>query len=137
MGRELGAQYVLEGSVRRLGNRLRITAQFIDTRSGNHLWAERYDRDQQDIFTVQDNVVRSIVGTLVGRLNAIGAEQFLRKAPANLMAYDYVLRGIALPVGDISAESRPRSEGLAVRQGLHQLSSYLGPFANRLQIAGN
>jgi class 3 adenylate cyclase len=65
-----------------------------------------YDRNQQDIFAVQDDVVRSIVGTLVGRLNAAGAEQFLRKPPASLMAYDYVLRGIALPVRDTPPRRR-------------------------------
>ena len=75
VGRELGVQYLVEGSVRRLGERIRITAQLVDARSGHHLWAERFDRDQKDIFAVQDQVVQTIVGTLVGRLEAAGAEQ--------------------------------------------------------------
>ena len=64
VARELGVQYVVEGSVRKLGERLRFTAQLIDASTGNHLWAERYDRDLKDIFAVQDDVTRSIVGAL-------------------------------------------------------------------------
>ncbi len=105
VGRKLGVQYVVEGSVRRLGDRIRVTAQLADAISGNHLWGERYDRDQQDIFAVQDQIVRTIVGTLAGRLEAAGAEQAKRKLPNSLAAYDYVLRGNALPVGDVVAEA--------------------------------
>jgi adenylate cyclase len=108
VGRELGVQYVVEGSVRRLGDRIRITAQLIDATSGNHLWAEHYDRGQQDIFAVQDHVVRSIVGTLAGRLEAARTEQSMRKPPTSLMAYDYVLRGNALTIGDMEAETEAR-----------------------------
>src|SRR4029450_3582625 len=61
VGRELGVQYLLEGSVRRLGDRLRITAQLIDAGTGHHLWAERFDRNQDDIFAVLDQVVGTIV----------------------------------------------------------------------------
>ena len=74
VGRELGVQYLLEGSVRRIGTRLRITAQLIDAKSGHHLWAEKFDRDQNDIFAVQDQLVRTIVTTLAGRVQAAGAE---------------------------------------------------------------
>jgi adenylate cyclase len=84
VGHELGVQYVVEGSVRKFGDRIRITAQLIDAASGNHLWAERFDRDQRDIFAVQDQVVRTIVGTLVGRLEAADIEQAKRKPPASL-----------------------------------------------------
>jgi adenylate cyclase len=108
VSKELGVQYVVEGSVRRLGDRIRISAQLIETASGNHLWAERYDRDQKDIFTVQDHVVRSLVGTVAGRLEAATAEQFLRKPAASMAAYDYVLRGIALPIGDAPVEAEAR-----------------------------
>src|SRR6185295_11759406 len=81
IGRELGAQYVVEGSVRKAGDRLRVTAQLIEAASGNHLWAERYDRDQQEMFAVQDQVIGTIVGTLVGRLQAAGTERASRKPP--------------------------------------------------------
>ena len=105
VGRELDAQYLVEGSVRRIGDRLRITAQLVDTRSGHHLWAERFDRKQEDIFAVQDQVVRTIVATLVGRLRAASAAQAKHKPPTSLAAYECVLRGYALPVFDSDAEA--------------------------------
>jgi adenylate cyclase len=103
VGRELGVHYLVEGSVRRIGMRVRITAQLIDARSGHHLWAEKFDRDQSDIFAVQDEVVRTIVATLVGRLQAAGAEVAKRKPPASLAAYECVLRADALPLYDPDA----------------------------------
>src|SRR5215468_7158103 len=69
IGRELGARYLLEGSVRRSGDRIRITAQLIDGTTGAHRWAERYDRELHDAFTVQDEVVRAIVATLAAHVN--------------------------------------------------------------------
>ena len=108
VGKELGVQYVVEGSVRTLGGRIRITAQLIDAATGNHVWADRYDRDQDEIFAMQDQVVRTVVGTLVGRVAADRAELAKRKPPASLMAYDYVLRGRALAVGDAATELQAR-----------------------------
>jgi adenylate cyclase len=105
VGRELGVNYVVEGSIRRLGKRIRITAQLIDAASGNHLWAERFDRDESEIFAVQDQLVRTVVATLVGRLQAAGAEGARRKPPASLAAYECVLRADALPLGDAAAEA--------------------------------
>src|SRR4029453_1013294 len=87
IARRLGVQYVLEGSVRRGGNRVRITAQLIDATTGAHLWAERYDRELEDIFAVQDEVVRTVVATVAGRLEAAGAELAKRKPPESLIAY--------------------------------------------------
>ncbi|MER9425762.1 adenylate class-3/4/guanylyl cyclase [Mesorhizobium sp. M0317] len=105
VGRELGVQYILEGSVRRLGDRIRITAQLVETSSGNHLWAERFDRNQDEIFAVQDQVIRTIVGTLIGRLKAVGVERALRKPPASLEAYECVLRADALPFDNLEPET--------------------------------
>jgi adenylate cyclase len=93
VGRDLGVRYVLEGSVRKAGERVRITAQLIDAATGHHLWAERFDRDLADIFAVQDEVTGRIVATLAGKL----AESERRRARSgqteNLEAYDCVLRG--------------------------------------------
>ena len=68
IGEKLGVQYVVEGSVRRGGNRTRITAQLIEAETGNHIWAERYDRELEDIFAVQDEVTRAIVATVAAQL---------------------------------------------------------------------
>ena len=70
IGRDLGVRFVLEGSIRKAGNRVRITAQLIDAASGGHLWAERFDRDLTDIFATQDEVVEKIVGALAVKLDA-------------------------------------------------------------------
>jgi len=94
VSQELGVQYVLEGSIRKANNRVRITAQLIDATTGHHLWAERYDRDLQDIFAVQDEVTRKIVTALEVKLTE-GERQRLGRAPtANLQAYDYYLQGL-------------------------------------------
>src|SRR5215469_15096951 len=70
VGRELGVRYVLEGSVRKAGNRLRITAQLVDAATGNHVWAERYDRDISDIFAVQDEIAERVAGKIEPELYA-------------------------------------------------------------------
>lgn len=91
--RELGVRYVLEGSVRKSGDRVRITAQLIDGSTGGHLWAERYDRSLTDIFAVQDEVTREIVSTLAVRLSPEEWRRLDRREPQNLEAYDYLMRG--------------------------------------------
>src|SRR5262249_22601497 len=91
--RRLNVRYVVEGSVRRAGPRLRITAQLIDTQSGNHLWAERYDRALDDIFAVQDEVARTIATTIEGRVAVNAANEATRKPTQDLRAYDLVLQG--------------------------------------------
>lgn len=93
MARELGIRYVLEGSVRRSGNRVRITAQLIDGSSGGHLWAERYDRDLTDIFSVQDEITQRIVAALAITLTHDESDRLARKEPEHLAAYDCYLRG--------------------------------------------
>jgi adenylate cyclase len=75
VGRELGARYVLEGSVRRSGDRVRVTAQLIDAETGAHRWAERYDREVRDVFAVQDEVARAIVATLAAHVNRAEIER--------------------------------------------------------------
>ena len=86
---------MLEGSVRRAGQRVRIAAQLINAASGNHLWAERYDRELTHIFAVQDDVARTIAATLEGRVAASGAEQAKRRSTRDWVAYDYLLQGRA------------------------------------------
>jgi adenylate cyclase len=93
VGRELGARYVVEGSVRRSGDRVRITAQLIDSMTGAHRWAERYDRELHDVFAVQDEVARAIVAILAAHVNRAETERALLKPPAAWEAYEYYLRG--------------------------------------------
>jgi adenylate cyclase len=93
IGRELGVAYVVEGSVRKVGQRIRISAQLVETATGSHLWAERFDRALDDIFAIQDEVVQIIVATLPVRLETAGAELAGRKRPESLTAYDCLLRG--------------------------------------------
>jgi adenylate cyclase len=93
VGRELGARYVLEGSVRRSGDRVRITAQLIGAETGAHRWAERYDRQVREVFAVQDEVARAIVATLAAHVNRAEIERAMLKPPAAWEAYDYYLRG--------------------------------------------
>ena len=94
VGRELAVRYVLEGSVRKAGSRVRITAQLVDTLTGGHLWAERYDRDLKDIFALQDEVTQKIVESLAVRLTKREEDRLARKYTDNLEAYDLVLRGL-------------------------------------------
>jgi adenylate cyclase len=93
VARDLSVNYLLEGSARKSGERLRITAQLIDARTGSHIWAERYDRSATDIFAVQDEVVATIVATLEGRMTAAAAQLTGRKPTASWSAYDCLLRG--------------------------------------------
>jgi adenylate cyclase len=93
VGRELGVDYVVEGSVRKAGKRVRVTAQLVEAKSGNHIWAERYDRDLEDIFAVQDELVDEIVATVPGQLDAAAIQRARRRPVENLTAYDHVLRG--------------------------------------------
>ncbi|RWO08090.1 MAG: hypothetical protein EOS07_17095 [Mesorhizobium sp.] len=93
VGRELGVRWIVEGSVRKAGNWVRITAQLIDATTGAHVWAERYDRTLDSIFEVQDEVVQAIVGTIPGHLGRIAVEHARRRPPANLTAFDHLLRG--------------------------------------------
>jgi adenylate cyclase len=94
VGKKLGVEYVVEGSVRKSANRVRITAQLIEATTGNHLWADRYDRGMEDIFAVQDEITETIVAILPGRLEDAGRERAQRKRTANLTAYDFVLLGV-------------------------------------------
>jgi adenylate cyclase len=96
VGQELKVQYILEGSVRKANNRVRITAQLIDAATGYHLWAERYDRDLQDIFAVQDEIAWRITRALAVRLTREEKEQMEQKCTTNVEAWEYFMRGAEL-----------------------------------------
>ena len=92
VGRDLGVRHVLEGSVRRLGDRIRISAQLIDAVTGANRWAERYDRKLEEVFAVQDEVARSIVTTLAAHVRKAETERTRARSPNSWEAYDYYLQ---------------------------------------------
>ncbi|MDE5441905.1 adenylate/guanylate cyclase domain-containing protein [Bradyrhizobium sp. CSA207] len=91
IGREFGVDYVIEGSVRKAGGRVRVTVQLIDAETDRHIWAERYDRELQDIFAIQDEMTRAIAATLPGRVEAATHDRTKRKPTDNMAAYECVL----------------------------------------------
>ena len=95
VGRELGVRYVLEGSVRKSGNRVRITGQLVDAATGNHIWADRYDSQLEDIFDLQDRGTGSVIGAIYPQLERAEIERAQRKPTESLKAYDYYLRALA------------------------------------------
>jgi len=95
VGRELGVRYVLEGSVRKAANRVRITGQLIDATTGVHLWADRFDSLLEDIFDLQDRVTSSVIGAIAPQLQRAEIERAQRKPTGSLQAYDYYLRALA------------------------------------------
>jgi TolB-like protein len=93
IGRELGVRYVLEGSVQRSQEKLRISAKLIDSTTGHHLWAERYDRELKDLFAMQDEIIQTIVTKLAVKIKEVEITRVMRKETDSLEAYDYLLRG--------------------------------------------
>jgi len=109
VAREFGVDYVLEGSVRKAGDRIRVTVQLIDAETDRHVWAERYDRELADIFTIQDEMTRAIVATLPGRVEAATHDRAKRKPTGNMAAYECVLTAKVLhhrSTRDDNAEAR-------------------------------
>jgi adenylate cyclase len=93
VAREFGVDYIAEGSVRKAGDRVRVTIQLIDGETETHIWAERYDRKLEDIFAIQDEITSSIASTLFGRVEAARHDRVKRQTTANMAAYEYVLAG--------------------------------------------
>ena len=96
VGRELGVRYVLEGSIRKAGGRIRITGQLIDAANGMHLWADKFDGRLEDVFDLQDRVTMSVVAAIAPKLDQAEIERSKRKPTEKLDAYDYYLRGLAI-----------------------------------------
>ena len=120
VGCELGVRYILEGSVRKSGNRLRITAQLVEAETGNHVWAERYDRDLDDIFAVQDEITERVVAAIEPELYAAEDFRSQRKPPESLDAWECVIRAL-------SALSQVTSEGRAVAERLCRQAIAIAP----------
>jgi adenylate cyclase len=139
VGRELGVRYVLEGSVRKAGNRVRITCQLIEAQTSAHLWAERYDRPLDDIFALQDEVTLAVTGAIEPSLRSAEIDRVKRKRPENLDAYDLLLRAIsadmAMPQG--VANALPFLErALALEPGYARAHGHLAMCHHTLYLRG-
>jgi adenylate cyclase len=120
IGRDLGVRFVLEGSIRKVGNRVRITAQLIDAGSGGHLWAERFDRELTDIFATQDEVVEKIVAALAVNLTQGEAQRLRRRGTASVEAYETWLRARELL-------SRSTREAIAQAKAMYRRAIEIDP----------
>jgi adenylate cyclase len=129
VGRELGVRYVLEGSVRKAGNRVRINAQLVDAEIGNHIWAERYDRKLADIFALQDEITERVAATIEPQLYAAENFRTQRKPPENLDAWECMIRALSYfgqgtRVGNTEAEALCR-RAIAIAPSYGQAHSLL------------
>src|SRR5262249_43996122 len=95
IGRDLGVRYILEGSIRKAGSRIRIAGQLVDSSLGSHLWADRFDGSLDDVFELQDQMTRKVVAAIAPKLEQAEIERSRRKPTTRLDAYDYYLRGLA------------------------------------------
>ena len=114
VARDLGVRYVLEGSVRKASNRIRLTAQLLDGTSGSHLWAERYDRNLEDIFDLQDELTQTIVGAIEPELNKAEQARARLKKPENLGVWDIYQRGMS-DLHKLTEQSLPDAEAMLSR----------------------
>jgi adenylate cyclase len=124
VAKELGVRYILEGSVRKAGDRVRVTAQLIDATTGNHIWAERYDRELDDIFALQDEITETIVASVEPELGMVERERARRKPPENLDAWDLYQRGLWHFFDDVKCDER---QSLAEAKRLLQRACELDP----------
>jgi TolB-like protein/class 3 adenylate cyclase len=134
VGKQLGVRYVLEGSIRKAANRIRVTSQLIDTFTGNHIWAERYDRVLEDIFAVQEELTRAIVSAIAPQIEGTERSKAIRPRPSNLSAYEIAVQASAHATeGHYNADRtvldqsvREAKEALAIDpscvRGLHALA---------------
>ena len=132
VGRELGVRYILEGSVRKSGNRLRISAQLIDAISGTHIWAQRYDRELTDIFELQDDIAQSVTAAIEPKLVAAEGLRSQSRSPEDLGAWDLVMRALT-HYGRMTTEGSETAIGM-LRQAVRQYPDY-GPAHSLLAFA--
>jgi len=129
VGRELGVRYVLEGSVRKAGNRVRVTGQLIDAASGAHIWADRFDRDLTDIFAVQDELTQEIISALKIRLSAPEKTRIAGGGTRNVDAHDFFLRGRELVIGNKRDREMFAQANVYLRRAIALDPNYAGPYA--------
>ena len=124
IARELGVRYILEGSVRRAGNRVRITAQLLDTETGSHIWAEKFDRDLEDIFELQEEITRNVVGSIAPQIEMAELERSRKLSGANLSAYELSLKAQAFLYDGLRAgDSKTFDRAVAAADAALELDS--------------
>ena len=138
VGRELGVRYVLEGSVRKAANRVRVTGQLVEAETGRHIWAERYDRTLSDVFVLQDELTMSVVAAIEPSLRQAEIERVKRKRPENFDAYDLVLRALphvytAMPDG--AAKALPFLERALEKEPHYALAHGFTAWAHEILLA--
>jgi adenylate cyclase len=129
VGRELGVRYVLEGSVRKAGNRVRVTGQLIDTANGAHIWADRFDRDLTDIFDVQDELTQEIISALKIRLNSVEKAMIAGSGTKSVDAHDFFLRGRAMILGNTRNREVFEKATDCFRRAIELDPNYAAPYA--------
>ena len=129
VGRELGVRYVLEGSVRKAGNRVRVTGQLIDAESGAHIWADRFDRDLTDIFAVQDELTQEIIAALKIKLSAPEKARIAGGGTKNVDAHDFFLRGRELVIGNKRDREMFAESNAYFRRAIELDPNYAAPYA--------
>ena len=129
VGRELGVRYVLEGSVRKAGNRVRVNGQLIDALSGAHIWADRFDRDLTDIFAVQDELTQQIIAALKIKLSAPEKALIAGGGTKNVEAHDFFLRGRELVIGNKRDRESFVKANTCLRRAIELDPNYAGPYA--------
>jgi adenylate cyclase len=139
VGRELGVRYVLEGSVRKAGNRVRITGQLIDAATGAHLWADRFDGSLEDVFDLQDKVASSVAGVIEPALQAAETTRSANRPTSDLTAYDLYLRAYAIVLsstGQVRAALRLIEEAIARDPGYGPALAWAAHCCYRLVMDG-
>jgi len=129
VGRDLGVRYVLEGSVRKAGNRVRVTGQLIDAESGTHIWADRFDRDLTDIFAVQDELTQEIISALKIKLSEGEKALLVAGGTKNVDAHDLFLRGRELVIGNKRDRQMFADANVYLRRAIELDPNYAGPYA--------
>ena len=129
VGRDLGVRYVLEGSVRKAGNRVRVTGQLIDSESGTHIWADRFDRDLTDIFAVQDELTREIIAALKIKLSEAEKALIVSSGTTNVAAHDFFLRGRELMFANKRDRETFEQSTACFRRAIELDPDYAAPYA--------
>jgi adenylate cyclase len=135
VGRELGVRYVLEGSLRRAGNRIRITAQLVEADNGKHVWAERYDRDLADIFGVQDEITEAVTIAIAPAVDEAEQQRAMRKSPESLDAWAAYQRGL-WHLDRVSAEDTALAQNF-FQQAVDLDPSFAGGYKGLARVQGN